>query len=385
MTTNTAQTVSGAKTFLDTTYRLRNQANDATLTFTNPVFTGDGVGEFDLPFKHCIYKGGSNYKLMNGTTRQVTTSTTFHTLMTTALAAAGTIIVMEGTYLCADGGGFAGWNVLSDTSLIMSPGAQIQPPGSDYTSYIFRLVDNTSNVYMQGGKIIQGGATPPSNWDCILLEASNTTTVNAGIYKNVFRNIYAKRCKSIAHLKSNGSVGWINGNWFENCWVDYARTPFLFDQAVAFVDGVNGMNANSFIGCVAQADTAGTPQTPMTNGYKDISGRANSFVNCKAWDTTSGNSDSNTTVNATNTMIIGSRMTRMPTDWKATQDLGVNTMIWDDTQGLVHPKYTYKVGAAAAANPTTGYEVQYAKTVDANNDGFFVKRKINGAVVEVQL
>jgi hypothetical protein len=37
------------------------------------------------------------------------------------------------------------------------------------------------------------------------------------------------------------------------------------------------------------------------------------------------------------------------------------------------------------ANPSTGFTRRYAKTVDSNNDGLFVKRKINGAVVEVQL
>jgi hypothetical protein len=37
------------------------------------------------------------------------------------------------------------------------------------------------------------------------------------------------------------------------------------------------------------------------------------------------------------------------------------------------------------ANPSTGFTRRYAKLVDANNDGLFVKRKINGAVVEVQL
>ena len=39
----------------------------------------------------------------------------------------------------------------------------------------------------------------------------------------------------------------------------------------------------------------------------------------------------------------------------------------------------------APASAASGYARRYAKQVDANNDGLFVKRKINGAVVEVQL
>jgi hypothetical protein len=39
----------------------------------------------------------------------------------------------------------------------------------------------------------------------------------------------------------------------------------------------------------------------------------------------------------------------------------------------------------APANPASGYVRAYPKTVDSNNEGFFVKQKVNGAVVEVQL
>src|SRR5262245_64143246 len=50
MTTNTVQTVSGAKTFLHQMFLLRNRANDASLTFQNPVFTGSKEAFFyDAP------------------------------------------------------------------------------------------------------------------------------------------------------------------------------------------------------------------------------------------------------------------------------------------------------------------------------------------------
>lgn len=39
---------------------------------------------------------------------------------------------------------------------------------------------------------------------------------------------------------------------------------------------------------------------------------------------------------------------------------------------------------SAPANPAASYLRLYPKTVDANNEGLFVKEKVNGAVVEVQ-
>jgi hypothetical protein len=40
---------------------------------------------------------------------------------------------------------------------------------------------------------------------------------------------------------------------------------------------------------------------------------------------------------------------------------------------------------SAPADPAAGFARRYAKVIDANNDGLFVKRKINGAVIEVML
>jgi hypothetical protein len=40
---------------------------------------------------------------------------------------------------------------------------------------------------------------------------------------------------------------------------------------------------------------------------------------------------------------------------------------------------------SAPADPTTGYIRRYPKTVDANNDGWFIKAKVNGAVQEIRI
>jgi len=44
----------------------------------------------------------------------------------------------------------------------------------------------------------------------------------------------------------------------------------------------------------------------------------------------------------------------------------------------------YKV-ISAPADPAAGYTRAYPKTIDANNEGMYVKMEINGAIQEVKL
>lgn len=55
------------------------------------------------------------------------------------------------------------------------------------------------------------------------------------------------------------------------------------------------------------------------------------------------------------------------------------------TGSIQNENYADDKAISAPSSPATGYTRRYAKVVDSNNDGLFVKRKVNGAVVEVQL
>ena len=50
-----------------------------------------------------------------------------------------------------------------------------------------------------------------------------------------------------------------------------------------------------------------------------------------------------------------------------------------------HDSYSEHNTIAAPSNPASGKVRLYAKQIDANNDGWFIKEKVNGAVVEIQV
>lgn len=58
---------------------------------------------------------------------------------------------------------------------------------------------------------------------------------------------------------------------------------------------------------------------------------------------------------------------------------------WDDMANWVNSPYRDFNLTTIPADPASTAERVYAKVIDANNNGFFVKRKVNGTIVEVQL
>ena len=69
----------------------------------------------------------------------------------------------------------------------------------------------------------------------------------------------------------------------------------------------------------------------------------------------------------------------------STQFVTTSGAVWKFLTGIAHDNYIDRKTITVPADPASTYTRQYAKIVDSNTDGLFVKRKINGAVVEVQL
>jgi hypothetical protein len=59
--------------------------------------------------------------------------------------------------------------------------------------------------------------------------------------------------------------------------------------------------------------------------------------------------------------------------------------IWKFLVPVIDENYKDSKIISAPADPGAGYIRSYPKTIDSNNEGFFEKRKLNGAVVEVQV
>ena len=62
-----------------------------------------------------------------------------------------------------------------------------------------------------------------------------------------------------------------------------------------------------------------------------------------------------------------------------------NTLTNKTLTAPAHDSYSEHNTISAPSNPASGKVRLYAKQIDANNDGWFIKEKVNGAVVEIQV
>lgn len=150
-------------------------------------------------------------------------------------------------------------------------------------------------------------------------------------------------------------------------------------------NGFNGFrcdqNRNTIIGLKSKNNS----QNPVNtwSGF-DIRGDNCVLIGCIAWDdqgTKTQRFGAVTNASADGTIIMGCQLSGniQVTD---ISDNGTNTIV-SPNQSLAYEDLP--VSATAPANPGTGKTRRYTRTIDANNDGLFVKRKINGVIVEVQL
>jgi hypothetical protein len=162
------QNISGVKTWLNQTFRLRNPANTFNLTFTNPTITADYPAQFMEGHSYLIYKDGSNYVAKRDNWALESSNSDALTVLQYAVNQANT-------------------NLLSP--ILIKGGTTYQLTGSlvlaDKTVFLKGLNNNTSG----GGVIIEKNfaTTAP------LIDMTNTVFT-----KNRVHNV---------HLKGNSTAG----------------------------------------------------------------------------------------------------------------------------------------------------------------------------------
>jgi len=372
------QTVTGAKTFNNQTLKLRNPANTFSLTFQDPPITADQTYRLNQAFKYIIFREGSTVYCRNQLTQDIESSvgtTTPETVFNYALANStrSSIFVCPGSYTMS--AGFTGLTVASDeVRLIMDPGVLLTVPNG-YTGSLF-ILNDVSIPRIEGGRLDEGG-TPAKLWTALDFNVATTGRVVGGTYEKM----YIRHAGNCIRLKTDID-GWINANTFQNIYMDTSVIDVVFEHTGTFTQGQSGCNSNAFVNCTMQGGVGNT------NGIKDVNGRRNIFVNCYVADFTGAQVTMNITANARNTHILGGTCTNL--NFTDLTPAGSETWIRDEVSGDVARfrktvNYEDIVAMTAPASPSTGTVRRYVKTIDANNDGLFEKRRLNGAVVEVQI
>jgi hypothetical protein len=380
------QTVTGAKTFNDQKLKLRNPADTFTGTVLNPVLTADKNIQYGFPVmgNYIAYRSPTGaYVAKNLSTNAIDYSSaaagSVETAIQTAITNAGQYgtVYIHGTSTFPVSAAFTGFNLLYHQQIIMGHGTRISLP-TGYSGSVFKIIqaNGSGHVYIYGG-MIQELTTPSRLWTGIEIQ-SDTATGVWGIRVRDMR-MYAFG-KGIA-IKTDGT-GWSNASTFDGLFLDSGNIGVSFEHTGTFTPFASGANNNMFSNITHQAVAS------TTHGFKDVNGRRNTFMNDYIADFTGAQVTCNITANAADTLIMGGSTTAL--NFTDLSPSTTPTVIQDAFQNSVAYKrktmsYEDNTTISAPANPATGFTRRYAKVVDANNDGLFVKRKINGAIVEVQL
>lgn len=272
-----------------------------------------------------------------------------------------------GAYLFSNAVSGGGVYFPNFTTLTIDDGTIILPT-ADFSGSLFRIDDFTSgehivkHITVQGGMFTEGSATPNADWDLFRIESASDTPGVGGIVHVTLRDIWAQRCRAaVRFVCTTGSNSYINGNTFDNMWVHYPKKGFVFEQKGSGRSNNQIINRNHFTHIVVQADEV-SGNNLTTNGFEDIGGEGNQFINCRVWDIVSGQSCCNITNMAYSTLIQGGYMTIEPTDWEIRNDFGYNTIVTADpfrvgqNASLANP-FMRKTGTFQGAGATTSTTV----------------------------
>jgi len=281
------------------------------------------------PADYVVWASGSTYRAVRSADGQIVASGAVpQAVIQAALDQGGDIYISDGIYTL--GGTFSGLTLgnvsgINDrqTRVRMGPNAFIRVPSGYSGRCAFVFLNGTNNCELVGGWIVEAG-TPEKKWTGVIFE-SNTQDGNQ---LNRIRDTKIQSANIGIELRcfsGSGNQGSVNGNRFENVFINQANIGINFNQEAVFVDGINSMNRNNFDHVVFEASFI----SGCSGGVNNVIGRANAFIDCKMWDLPgSGQSSCVITSGATDTLILQGIMTR-----DNFIDQGQHTRIIDPFQG----------------------------------------------------
>jgi hypothetical protein len=373
--------------------KVRDYTNTYYGQIMSPVLSGSALLDIGYQFnRYLVYLDNrdNKYTLKSGRTGHIQAqATTPDAILQEAcdLGEYSYVEIKDGAYPIAATSGTL-FKMHLNQHVRLSKGARIQVP-QGFTGTVFSFNNSNSGATTPDYGTLEGGfleelGTVQRLWTGVELNS----TSNVGVVFNHVRGMRIQNPLTGVLLKCDGATSFTSGNTISDMTIVTPKNFYDFQLA----NSGTLINANSFFNNRNQADSN------ALYGYKNITGKYNSFFHNYIYDLPNGSVSSNILSSAQSTLIVGGFMDHTEvggatfTDAgvgtiRITGDIGINGMKVPTVEAATSMKnngYTDFVAMSAPASPSTGTIRQYAKTVDANNDGFFRKVRVNGAVVEVE-
>jgi len=316
------QNITGAKTFSDQRFKLRNPANTATLTIKNPAISSDADFLLGRQITGIVLVDSTDglAKYISNTTGAVAfTATSGKPEEAIAYAislGSGTTYIAQGVYTLHSS--FAGWTITSSyTNLLFDPNAVVTIP-SGYTSFVFKLtqpgVSQGCNYTTIEGGFFTGGGSVDRLWTWLLITG---TVAGGNVCRSGARYSVVWGAGIGIHVTTTNATAFTNGN--------VSDTVRMYDcvNFIKFTKTLGATDYNTF----RNFDMQVTSHT--TAGIVDVDGEGNEFPNCVLWDINAGATTTSTpSTNIKSTATYTGVTKTMST--QAFTNLGTATFIYQD-------------------------------------------------------
>ena len=225
-------------------------------------------------FTSVVYKSGSTYYARKYDGSQISSSGTFETVLAAACALKGSVLITGHDTVAPDtmtfSGSFAGIDLVADTTVIIDKSCNLTVP-QGYTGYVFRDHDQGYLSIVMYGQVNEAG-TPARLWTFLKLQSDGSS----GCINTLLSGYGGQINNAGLGVELNcTSPGFINGNTFENLFIDGTVISFKFVGSSSAP-----IHHNTFSNITIEGESGGAVRT----GFKDICGERNVFFKCDTND-----------------------------------------------------------------------------------------------------
>jgi len=222
-----------------------------------------------------VFKSGSTHYAIKYDGSIISSGSVAETVLAAALALKGTVLLTGHNSTAPDSftlsGAFTGFDMLADTCLIIDKSCNLFVPNA-YTGYVFRDHDQGYLSIIMYGQVNEAGS-PARDWTFLKLLSDNAGSGCIDTYLQGFGGQINNALCGI-ELNSTGS-GFVNGNTFTGIFMDGVEI------GVKCVSTSSGpIHHNVFQNILIEGENGGA----VREGFKDITGNDNSFINCHTID-----------------------------------------------------------------------------------------------------